>query len=86
MPSKTDEPLRKKFEEENPYVIKEIKFSFLLCLSFLLIAVFLPNQKTLAAMYVVPPVLKAVQDNKQVQQIPQAVLDLIKSYENKEEK
>ncbi len=33
-------------------------------------------------MFIIPPVVKAVSENKQIQQIPQAVLDLIKSYEN----
>jgi uncharacterized membrane protein len=52
---------------------------------FALTAILLPSSKTLAAMYIVPPVMKSVQENKQINQIPQAVLDLIKSYTKKED-
>jgi uncharacterized membrane protein len=59
--------------------------SFFIALFICVIVVFIPSSKTLASMYVVPGVLKSVQDNKQIQQIPRAVLDLIKSYESKDD-
>ncbi len=59
--------------------------SLWICLFFMVSTVLIPSSKTLAAMYVLPPVLKSVQGNKQIQQIPQAVLDLIKSYESKDD-
>jgi hypothetical protein len=53
-------------------------------LIFGFLSAIIPSSKTLAAMYVIPPIVKAVNGNKQIQQIPQAVVDLIKSYERKD--
>lgn len=63
---------------------KYAEISFLVVVSVSIVGALLPSSKTLAAMYVMPSVIKSVQDSKQIQQIPQAVLDLIKSYERKD--
>jgi len=59
--------------------------SFIVLVVAMIVGSILPSSKTLTAMYVIPPVIKSVQENKQIQQIPQAVLDLIKSYESKDD-
>src|SRR5688572_24742432 len=75
--------------EDNESLLKLSKSiaqkSFVVLVCAMIVSTILPSSKTLVAMYVIPPVLKSVQDNKQIQQIPQAVLDLIKSYESKDD-
>ncbi len=70
--------------------INESGFSFLSLFIFIfgIIFVFLssviPSSRTLASMIVIPPLVDSVSKNKDIQKIPKAVLDLIKSYENNE--
>ena len=42
--------------------------------------VFIPSSKTAIAMYTVPPVLEAVQNNKEIQKLPDNVLKFINNY------
>lgn len=75
-----------KDDEEKINVEKQFVKSCALFIIFCLIACILPSSRTMASMMVIPPVVNSVAENKQIQQIPQAVLDLIKSYENNDVK
>ncbi len=74
-------------DKKNIILCKKMGFiSFwIFVISFFLTAL-IPSSKTVASMIIIPPVVNAVSQNKQIQQIPQAVLDLIKSYENNDSK
>ena len=70
-------------DETNAKTFKKITLiGAVIFISSLILNAFVPSSKTAASMIVIPPVVNAVSQNKQIQQIPQAVLDLIKSYEN----
>lgn len=63
-----DEERKKSFQEGLRYW----KVTFGMFIPFLLLAVFTPNSKVAAAMYVVP----AIANNQKVQEMPQNLLDL----------
>jgi hypothetical protein len=64
------------------------KFSSVIIPIFILLNVFIPNTKTVAAMILVPPIV----NNEQVQQIPDDILTFVRSvikeytFDNKEKK
>jgi hypothetical protein len=51
------------------------KFSSIIIPVFILLSIFIPNTKTLAAMIIVPPII----NNEQVQQIPDDILTFVRS-------
>jgi hypothetical protein len=64
------------------------KFSSIIIPIFVLLNVFIPNTKTVAAMILIPPIV----NNEQVQQIPDDILTFVRSvikeytFDNKEKK
>lgn len=64
------------------------KFSSIIIPIFVLLSVFIPNTKTVAAMILIPPIV----NNEQVQQIPDDILTFVRSvikeytFNNKEKK
>lgn len=64
------------------------KFSSMIIPIFVLINIFIPNTKTVAAMILIPPII----NNEQVQQIPDDILTFVRSvikeytFDNKEKK
>ena len=67
---------------------KIYKFSSIIIPIFILLNVFIPNTKTVAAMILIPPIV----NNEQVQQIPDDILTFVRSvikeytFDNKEKK
>ena len=67
---------------------KLCKFSSIIIPIFILLNIFIPNTKTVAAMVLVPPIV----NNEQVQQIPDDILTFVRSvikeytFDNKEKK
>lgn len=58
------------YETNNTCFLKVIKWSVVIAVGSCIVNTFIPSSKTALAMYTVPPVLEAVQTNKELQKLP----------------